>query len=71
SRALAAIRVDVASSVGPPNIMVPRHIGEILMSRPRVVRTTRSLIFVATEVTVGDRCIVMASGVFKILKNET
>ena len=46
-------------------------IGEILMSRPRVVRTTRSLIFVATEVTVGDRCIVMASGVFKILKNET
>src|SRR3979490_1455587 len=30
SRALATIRVDVASSVGPPNIMVPRHIGEIL-----------------------------------------
>jgi acyl-coenzyme A thioesterase PaaI-like protein len=46
-------------------------IGEILMSRPRVVRTTRSLIFVTTEVTAGDRCIVMASGVFKILKNET
>ena len=46
-------------------------IGEVLMSRPRVVRTTRSLIFVTTEVTAGDRCIVMASGVFKILKNET
>ena len=45
-------------------------IGEILMSRPRVVRTTRSLIFVTTEVTAGDRCIVMASGVFKILKND-
>src|ERR1019366_3664938 len=29
SRALATIRVDVASSVGPPNIMVPRQIGEI------------------------------------------
>src|SRR6266478_6214255 len=29
SRAFATIRVDVASSVGPPNIMVPRHIGEI------------------------------------------
>src|ERR1700704_909769 len=29
SRALATIRVDVASSVRPPNIMVPRHIGEI------------------------------------------
>jgi len=45
-------------------------IGETLISRPRVVRSTRSLIFVTTEVTAGDRCIVMASGVFKILKND-
>src|ERR1700755_791786 len=30
SRALATIRDEVASSVGPPNIMVPRQIGEIL-----------------------------------------
>ena len=45
-------------------------IGEILMSRPRVVRATRSLIFVTTEVTVDKRCIVMANGVFKILKND-
>src|SRR5665213_3653448 len=36
SRALATIRVDVASSVGPPNIMVPRQIGEIFRPlRPR------------------------------------
>ena len=46
-------------------------IGEILLSKPRVVRSTRSLIFVSTEVTVEKRCIAMASGVFKILKNET
>src|SRR5438445_7385863 len=45
-------------------------IGEILISRPRVVRSTRSLIFITTEVTVDKRCIAMASGVFKILKNE-
>jgi acyl-coenzyme A thioesterase PaaI-like protein len=45
-------------------------IGETLISRPRVVRSTRSLIFVSTEVTVDKRCIAMASGVFKILKNE-
>jgi acyl-coenzyme A thioesterase PaaI-like protein len=45
-------------------------IGEILLSRPRVVRATRSLIFISTEVTVDKRCIAMASGVFKILKNE-
>src|SRR5215203_3444676 len=36
SRALATIRPDVASSVGPPNIMVPRQIGEIFRPlRPR------------------------------------
>src|SRR5580765_7434826 len=29
SRAFATIRAEVASSVGPPNIMVPRQIGEI------------------------------------------
>jgi acyl-coenzyme A thioesterase PaaI-like protein len=46
-------------------------IGEVLLSKPRVVRTTRSLIFVTTEVTAGDRCLVMASGVFKILKNDS
>jgi acyl-coenzyme A thioesterase PaaI-like protein len=44
-------------------------IGEILVSRPRVVRSTRSLIFVSTEVTVDRRCIAMASGVFKILRS--
>jgi acyl-coenzyme A thioesterase PaaI-like protein len=45
-------------------------IGEILVSKPRVVRSTRSLIFVSTEVVVDKRCIAMANGVFKILKNE-
>jgi acyl-coenzyme A thioesterase PaaI-like protein len=45
-------------------------IGEVLISRPHVVRTTRSLIFITTEVTVDKRCIAMASGVFKILKSE-
>ncbi len=45
-------------------------IGEILISKPRVVRTTRSLIFLTTEVTANESCIAMASGVFKILKND-
>src|SRR6185369_969083 len=43
-------------------------IGEILISRPRVVRSTRSLIFMSTEVTVDKRCLAMANGVFKILR---
>jgi len=46
-------------------------IGEILISKPRVIRATRSLIFTATEVTAGNRCVATASGVFKILKNDT
>jgi acyl-coenzyme A thioesterase PaaI-like protein len=45
-------------------------IGEILLSKPRVVRATRSLIFTTTEVTAANRCIATASGVFKILRNE-
>src|SRR4029079_16227656 len=45
-------------------------IGEALISRPRVVRSTRSLIFIVTEVTVDKRVIAMANGVFKILKSE-
>jgi acyl-coenzyme A thioesterase PaaI-like protein len=45
-------------------------IGEILISRPRVVRSTRSLIFITTEITVDKRCLAMASGVFKILRSE-
>jgi acyl-coenzyme A thioesterase PaaI-like protein len=45
-------------------------IGEILISKPRVVRSTRSLIFITTEVTAEDRCIAIASGVFKVLKND-
>ena len=45
-------------------------IGELLVTKPHVVRSTRSLIFITTEVTVDRRCIAMASGVFKILKSE-
>jgi hypothetical protein len=32
---------------------------------------TRGLIFMTTEVTVSERCLVMATGVFKILKDGT
>src|SRR5450432_4332509 len=43
-------------------------IGDILISRPRVVRSFCFNVTATTEVTAGERCIVMASGVFKILK---
>jgi acyl-coenzyme A thioesterase PaaI-like protein len=60
---LATIQLDV-------HFVDSGKIGEILLAKPRAVRTTRSLIFMTTEVTAGNRCIVMANGVFKILKNE-
>jgi acyl-coenzyme A thioesterase PaaI-like protein len=44
-------------------------IGETLMTRPRVIRTTRSLVFVNSEVKANNRTIVTANGVFKILKD--
>ena len=46
-------------------------IGEMLVSRPRVVRATRSLVFLSTEITVDKRVIAMANGVFKILRGES
>ena len=61
---LATIQLDV-------HFVDSGKIGEILLAKPRVVRATRSLIFMTTEVTAGNRCVLMASGVFKILKNES
>ena len=60
---MATIQLDV-------HFVESGKIGEVLISRPRVVRATRSLVFVNTEVTVDKRCIAMANGVFKILKSE-
>ncbi|CAN7707080.1 PaaI family thioesterase [Bradyrhizobium sp. LjRoot220] len=61
---LATVQLDT-------HFVEPGKIGEVLISKPHVVRTTRSLIFITTEVTVDKRCIAMASGVFKVLKNDT
>jgi uncharacterized protein (TIGR00369 family) len=47
------------------------QIGELLIAKPRVIRVTRSLIFTTAEVIGGDRCLVTASGVFKILKDNS
>ena len=44
-------------------------IGEILISKPRVVRSTRSLIFITTEITADRRCIAIANGMFKVWKS--
>lgn len=46
------------------------RIGDLMISRPRAVRTTKSLIFMSTEVTVGDRVVATAHGVFKIVRDR-
>ena len=46
------------------------RIGDLMISKPRAVRTTKSLIFMTTEVSVGDRVVATAHGVFKILRDR-
>src|SRR6516162_5473852 len=55
TQAMATIQLDV-------HFVESGKIGEVLISRPRVVRATRSLVFVSTEVTVDRRCIAAANG---------
>ena len=61
---LATVQLDV-------HFVESGKIDEILIARPRVVRTTRSLIFMTTEVTADERTLIMANGVFKILKKDS
>lgn len=61
---LATVQMDV-------HFIDSGKIGELLIAKPRVVRATRSLIFTTTEVTAGGRVVATASGVFKILKDNS
>lgn len=45
------------------------RIGDLVISVPRMVRSTRSLIFMSTELSVDGRCVVLANGVFKIMRS--
>jgi uncharacterized protein (TIGR00369 family) len=61
---LATVQMDV-------HFIDSGKIGELLIAKPHVVRVTHSLIFTRTEVVAEDRCIATASGVFKILKDNS
>jgi uncharacterized protein (TIGR00369 family) len=61
---LATIQMDV-------HFIDAGKIGELLIARPRVVRVTHTLIFTRTEVVAEDRVVATASGVFKILKDNS
>jgi acyl-coenzyme A thioesterase PaaI-like protein len=61
AESLATIQLDVHFVGGA-------EIGDLMVSRPRAIRVTKSLIFMTTEVRVGDRCAITANGVFKIMR---
>jgi uncharacterized protein (TIGR00369 family) len=61
---LATVQMDV-------HFIDSGKIGELLIAKPRVIRVTRSLIFTNTEVVAEDRCVATASGVFKILQDNS
>lgn len=61
SQLLATIQMDT-------QFIDAGRIGDVLTTRPRVVRATRSLIFMTTDVHAGERCVAMASGVFKVMR---
>ena len=47
------------------------RIGDLMISRPKALRTTRSLIFMSTDIRVGDRVVATAHGVFKTVRDST
>ena len=47
------------------------RIGDLMISRPRAVRVTKSLIFMHTDVTVNDHVVATTSGVFKVVRDRT
>lgn len=61
---LATVQMDV-------HFIDAGQIGELLIARPRVVRVTHTLIFTTAEVVAGGRVVATASGVFKILKDNS
>jgi uncharacterized protein (TIGR00369 family) len=61
---LATVQMDV-------HFIDAGKIGELLIAKPRVVRVTHTLIFTRTEVVAEERVVATASGVFKILKDNS
>ena len=70
--ARAAAGVEALATVEMDTYFVDAaRIGDLIVSRPRAVRTTKSLIFMTTEVTVGDSHVVAtAHGVFKVMRDS-
>jgi acyl-coenzyme A thioesterase PaaI-like protein len=70
--ARAASGADALATVHMDTYFVDAaRIGELMISRPKVLRTTRSLIFMSTEVCIGERVVATAHGVFKTVRDSS
>lgn len=70
--ARAASGADALATVQMDTFFIDAaRIGELMISRPKALRSTRSLIFMSTEVCVGDRVVATAHGVFKTVRDRT
>jgi acyl-coenzyme A thioesterase PaaI-like protein len=69
--ARAAAGVEALATVQMDTYFVDAaRIGDLMISLPRAVRTTKSLIFMTTEVLVGaDHVVATAHGVFKVMRD--
>jgi uncharacterized protein (TIGR00369 family) len=45
----------------------PGKLGDVLVSRVRVIRQTRTLVFLSADIACGDRAIAAATGLWKIV----
>ena len=54
-------------------VTIATQLGEVMVSRPRAVRVTKSIIYMAMEIMVGARIVTTSVGVFKIVRkpNQT
>jgi Uncharacterized protein, possibly involved in aromatic compounds catabolism len=61
SEHLATIQMDT-------HFIDAARIGDLIVSVPRMVRGTKTLIFMSAELNVDGRCVMLANGVFKIMR---
>ncbi len=66
--AYQAVKQGVVTIQMDSQFLDTARIGELLLSQPRVVRGTKSVVFMSTEVKAGERCIILANAVFKIVR---
>ncbi|MGW4334107.1 PaaI family thioesterase [Rhodococcus koreensis] len=64
ARNMATVQLSV-------NFLGPVRVGDLLTSSPRIVRRTASIVFADSDLRVNDSVVATATGVFKILAEDS